>query len=184
MGAKCVHCGDDCGRKPILLDEQPFCCHGCKTVYQILNENKLEKYYDIQPMPGIKIEQQEFGDKYAYLDLDEIKEKLVSFSDGGISKIELFIPHYPLRFLHLAARKPLHAATAESSSVPCGLPRKRGLASHFRESEISLRTGSGVAGFNSLHTRITLDKLEVAKRQEEKRPQPYCCKSGLPVSVC
>ena len=92
MGVKCIHCGEDCGSNPVMWDDKPFCCHGCKTVYQILNEKKLDKYYEIQPMSGIKVEKAPVGNKYAYLDLDEIKEKLLGFSDGDISKVTLFIP--------------------------------------------------------------------------------------------
>ncbi len=92
MGQKCVHCGEDCGRAPVLWDGKPFCCFGCKTVYEILNEKKLEKYYEIQPMSGIKIDRKGVGDKYAYLDNEEIAGSLLAFSDGGFSKVTLFIP--------------------------------------------------------------------------------------------
>ena len=92
MGLPCIHCGEDCGSHPIIWDDKPFCCNGCSTVYQILNQNKLKKYYDIQPMSGIKVDQADIGDKYAYIENEEIKEKLLDFSDGGISKITLFIP--------------------------------------------------------------------------------------------
>jgi Cu+-exporting ATPase len=64
MGVKCVHCGEDCGKNPVMWDGKPFCCHGCKTVYQILNEKKLQKYYDIQPMSGIKVEKEDVGNRH------------------------------------------------------------------------------------------------------------------------
>jgi len=88
----CVHCGADCGKHPVTWNELPFCCSGCKTVYQLLNENKLYNYYEIDNTPGIKVETTEFGNKYAFLDKDEIKEKLISFSEGGISKVKFYIP--------------------------------------------------------------------------------------------
>jgi len=88
----CVHCGADCGRNPVIQDGLLFCCHGCLAVYQILNENKLYKYYEIDQTPGIKAETTEFGQKYAFLDKEEIKEKLISFSDEGISKVTFYIP--------------------------------------------------------------------------------------------
>ena len=88
----CVHCGADCGKHPETWNELSFCCNGCKTVYQLLNENKLYNYYEIDNTPGIKVETTEFGNKYAFLDKDEIKEKLLSFSEGGISKVKFYIP--------------------------------------------------------------------------------------------
>ena len=88
----CVHCGADCGKNPVIWNNQKFCCNGCKTVYQLLNENKLYKYYDLEETPGVKIETTEFGNKYAFLENDEVKQKLISFSEGGISKVKFFIP--------------------------------------------------------------------------------------------
>ena len=89
---KCVHCGADCGKNPETWNDMKFCCNGCKTVYQILNENKLYKYYDIEETPGVKVETTEFGNKYAFLDKNEVRQKLISFSEGGISKVRFFIP--------------------------------------------------------------------------------------------
>ncbi len=88
----CVHCGAGCGKHPVIWNEMIFCCNGCKTVYQLLNENKLYNYYNLDDAPGIKVETTEFGNKYAFLDKDEIKEKFISFSEGGISKVKLYIP--------------------------------------------------------------------------------------------
>lgn len=42
--------------------------------------------------PGIKVETTEFGNKYAFLENAEVKEKLISFSEGRISKVRFFIP--------------------------------------------------------------------------------------------
>jgi len=88
----CVHCGADCGKHPVRWKKLPFCCNGCLTVYQLLNENKLYNYYEIDQTPGIKVETTEFGNKYAFLDKEEIREKLISFSEGGISKVKFYIP--------------------------------------------------------------------------------------------
>ena len=48
----CFHCGAPCDSVPINFDEKPFCCNGCKTVYEILNENELSCYYDFEQSPG------------------------------------------------------------------------------------------------------------------------------------
>ena len=89
---KCVHCGADCGKHPVIWNEMKFCCNGCKTVYQILNQNKLYKYYDIENSPGIKIDAVDTGNKYAYLDKDEVKEKVFEFVEGDIAKVRFFVP--------------------------------------------------------------------------------------------
>lgn len=88
----CVHCRADCGKSPIVWNDMKFCCNGCLTVYQLLNENKLYKYYELENSPGIKVETSEFGNKYAFLDNAEVREKLVSFTEGTISKVRFFVP--------------------------------------------------------------------------------------------
>mgnify|MGYP000713567243 CR=1 FL=1 len=88
----CVHCGADCGREPVVWNNLNFCCNGCKTVYQLLNENKLYNYYELEETPGIKVETTEFGNKYAFLDNEEVKQKLISFTEGSISKVRFYIP--------------------------------------------------------------------------------------------
>ena len=89
---KCIHCGEDCGKHPIVWQNKNFCCEGCKTVYQLLNDNKLSGYYDIYDQPGVKVEVNDFGKKYAYLDNEEIANKLIYFTEGEYSKVKLYIP--------------------------------------------------------------------------------------------
>jgi Cu+-exporting ATPase len=89
---KCIHCGDDCGRYPVVWEEKNFCCQGCLTVYQLLNQNKLNQYYKIVDTPGIRTDSHDYGNKYAFLDNEDIKTQIVDFSQGEISKVTLFIP--------------------------------------------------------------------------------------------
>lgn len=89
---KCIHCGADCGKYPVIWSGMKFCCNGCKTVFQILNENKLYKYYNIEDSPGIKIDASETGNKYAYLDKEEVQDKIFEFKEGDIVKVNFFIP--------------------------------------------------------------------------------------------
>lgn len=89
---KCIHCGADCGRNPIIWNEKQFCCNGCKQVYQILNENKLNQYYTLQDSPGIKVEDIPHDSKYAFLDKEEVQEKLFEFKENDIAKVTFYIP--------------------------------------------------------------------------------------------
>ncbi len=161
MGVKCVHCGEDCGKHPVMWDDKPFCCYGCKTVYEILNANEMEQYYEIQPMSGIRIEQADVGNKYAYLDLDEIREKLLIFSDGGISKVELFIPtiHCASCIWLLENLSTLNRGVIQSM---VNFPEKT-VNITFKDNEISLR--QLVELLVSIHyiPEISLDQLEKKK---------------------
>lgn len=49
----CYHCGEECAETPIIHQEKNFCCQGCKQVFELLNENHLEDYYNCDLNPGI-----------------------------------------------------------------------------------------------------------------------------------
>lgn len=87
----CYHCGEDCTDVILELEDKKFCCEGCKMVFEILNEKEMCAYYDLAEKPGIKVNKS-LKDKYAYLDHDEIIKNLLEFSEGGISKVKLYIP--------------------------------------------------------------------------------------------
>jgi P-type Cu+ transporter len=92
MGAKkCYHCGSTTGNF-VKHDNKDFCCHGCVTVYEILRENKLYTYYNLEITPGVKADQEAHGSDYSYLEQDEIKNSVLDFYDGKIAKIRLYIP--------------------------------------------------------------------------------------------
>ncbi|CAZ96416.1 heavy metal translocating P-type ATPase [Zobellia galactanivorans] len=87
----CFHCGDDCGNNPIALDDKNFCCHGCKTVYEILSGHDLDYYYDLQSAAGAS--PKSIDGRYDFLDSTPIAEKLIEFNDGDLQIINLYIPH-------------------------------------------------------------------------------------------
>jgi hypothetical protein len=37
--AVCIHCGDPIRGEPVLADGKPFCCNGCRVVYDILSQS-------------------------------------------------------------------------------------------------------------------------------------------------
>lgn len=139
MSNACIHCGDDCGKHPIIWDDKKFCCNGCKTVYQLLSTSQLGKYYQITELPGIKLESEQIpsNEKYSYLDLPEIKEKLLDFNNNGISKIRFFIPsiHCASCIWLLENLHTLHKGVIQSS---VNFPKKE-VSITFKEGEISLR---------------------------------------------
>jgi len=175
VGQSCVHCGEDCGKNPVIYNEKPFCCHGCKTVFQILNEKELDQYYRIQPMSGIKVENTDIGDKYDYLDNEEILEQLLDFSDGGVSKINLFIPG-----IHCASciwlLENLHTLNEGVVHSFVNFPKKT-LSITFRNDEVSLR--QIVELLASIHyvPEITLDQLD--KKEGKNYEKDLLLKIGV-----
>ncbi|WP_375323442.1 heavy metal translocating P-type ATPase [Flagellimonas sp. GZD32] len=86
----CYHCGGDCGEKGVGFDEKSFCCHGCKTVYEIFTSNGLSAYYEIEAKAGTT--PNEIRKKYDFLDNQEIVKQLVEFDEEGVQVVGLSIP--------------------------------------------------------------------------------------------
>ena len=89
---KCAHCGEDCDDRPIKLEEKSFCCDGCKMVYQLLNNNGLCEYYNLNDQPGINQRMEVRKDKFAFLDDPSIQQKLISFSNAEQTHVSFHLP--------------------------------------------------------------------------------------------
>lgn len=87
----CYHCGDECRDDSIKIDDKLFCCNGCKTVYEILDQNKLCNYYNLEQNPGIS-PNFNFGNRFDYLDDSSTIQKILDFRDENISKATFHIP--------------------------------------------------------------------------------------------
>lgn len=88
---KCYHCGEDCKENLIEHEDKPFCCNGCLSVYELLADNNLCTYYQLDHQPGIKIKETTLN-RFDYLDHEDIRHKLITFSDQSIAKITWYIP--------------------------------------------------------------------------------------------
>ena len=87
----CYHCGDECKDDSIKIEDKLFCCNGCKTVYEILDQNKLCNYYNLDQTPGIS-PNLNFGNRFDYLDDTSTIQKLLDFQNEEISKVTFRIP--------------------------------------------------------------------------------------------
>lgn len=88
----CYHCGDKCPPVYVELDDKPFCCNGCSTVYSILSEADLCDFYQLDEKPGISLKSKNYAQKFDYLNNPEILKELLVFDDAGIQSIKLYIP--------------------------------------------------------------------------------------------
>ena len=52
ISTNCYHCGDQVEDSAYVFDNHNFCCLGCQTVYQVLNQNNLNSYYKYNSHPG------------------------------------------------------------------------------------------------------------------------------------
>ena len=89
----CFHCGEGCEDELLVRDEKNFCCTGCLTVYEVLNENNLCDYYDIEVTPGTNLKEQEIRDnRFDYLDDEDVINKLIDFRDEEQTHVTFTIP--------------------------------------------------------------------------------------------
>ena len=80
----CTHCGEPCIDGDLSLGESSFCCEGCLTVYQLLSDNDLCTYYDLDQNPGKTINSGIERKRFEYLrDLD-VQDKLIDFKSEHI----------------------------------------------------------------------------------------------------
>jgi Cu+-exporting ATPase len=91
LGKTCFHCGEECPSTNIKFEEKPFCCEGCKMVFEILQEGDLCNYYDIEQQPGISLKGKRNTD-YDFLKDESIIEKLIDFTDGQTTKVSFYLP--------------------------------------------------------------------------------------------
>lgn len=171
----CFHCGDDCGSHPIIYEDKPFCCNGCKSVYEILKDSDACEYYAIEDKPGTKSINPELGNKFAYLDLDDIKKELLDFSDSGVSKVTFFIPsiHCSSCIWLLENLNRLNAGVILSS---VNFVKKEARIT-FRDTVMSLRQLVELMASINYEPRITLNDLQ--KKNEKSADRKIYYKLGV-----
>ena len=87
----CDHCGEVCDTELIAFRDKHFCCVGCKTVYEILSDNQLETFYQLEEKPGLQLRGRAMDD-YAWLEEEEAISKLVDYQDEQLIKVTLHLP--------------------------------------------------------------------------------------------
>ena len=87
---KCYHCGQAC-EEVFLLDQKNFCCYGCQTVYEILNENNLCTYYNLSEQPGISLRKKSDED-YTHLNEEAVRKKIIAFDSKDFARVVFNIP--------------------------------------------------------------------------------------------
>lgn len=88
----CYHCGDEVFNSQNTINEKKFCCNGCKTVYQIINENDLCEYYSLENTPGLKQNNIYRKGKFDILNNPNVKSKYIIFEDEQHSHVVFYLP--------------------------------------------------------------------------------------------
>ncbi|MDB5005533.1 MAG: ATPase [Mucilaginibacter sp.] len=86
----CYHCGDDCTTTEYIVAGKHFCCHGCKSVYEVLSTDNLCNYYSYNEHPGITRKQTD--KRFDYLSDETIASDLIDYRDKHITIVTFYIP--------------------------------------------------------------------------------------------
>ncbi len=87
----CYHCGTPAAKSALTFEDKDFCCAGCRSVYQILNDSQLCRYYDFEQSPGTTPALRP-ARRFEFLDDPLIVKQLVDYSDGSLAVVTLQIP--------------------------------------------------------------------------------------------
>ncbi|MCB0264037.1 MAG: heavy metal translocating P-type ATPase, partial [Calditrichaeota bacterium] len=161
----CYHCGLPCADETVHLDEKAFCCNGCKMVYEILNENDLCQYYDLNENPGARPKAVEMPERFAYLDDEAIQQKLTDFRDDRLTKVTFYIPAIRCSSC-LWLLENLYKINPAFSQSKVDFLRKE-LSVTFRHREISLRQTVELLASLGYEPLINLDG--VGNQQSQQR---------------
>lgn len=133
----CYHCGETCPTGNMKIDDKFFCCEGCKTVYEILQESELCNYYNIQQHPGFSQKDKIYGNRFEFLDDTRLSASLLSFKSEQLNIVQFYVPkiHCSSCIWLLENMQRLHAGIISSQ---VDFIRKE-VNVHYHPGKISLR---------------------------------------------
>lgn len=171
----CYHCGDICTDLSFNLNDKYFCCFGCKTVYEILNENDLCSYYDMQEHPGLPQKNKVALSKYEVLNKQHVKEKFIRFSDGNQTHVSFYLPtmHCSSCIWLLEHLHQLNAAVLQSR---VDFPKKE-ITLVFDESKLTL--GEVAVMLDTVGYEPLLSLQDIEKKPEKSIQKSRLIKIGI-----
>ncbi|MEO7177097.1 MAG: heavy metal translocating P-type ATPase metal-binding domain-containing protein, partial [Saprospiraceae bacterium] len=167
----CYHCGDICLSDSIQFEEKFFCCNGCKTVYEILEENQLCSYYQFNQAAGLSPGKSQYSGTFDYLDNPDIFHKLLHFSSDKQSHIRFLIPGIHCSsciYLLENLGKISNGIVASTVDFP-----KREISIVFHPEEIKLSEIAELLAKIGYTPRIQLDSMDAGPQGPRDRSQWY-----------
>ncbi|MFN7948044.1 MAG: heavy metal translocating P-type ATPase metal-binding domain-containing protein [Blastocatellia bacterium] len=172
----CFHCGERCDDDVLLKDGKAFCCTGCRTVYELLQENDLCAYYNFDERGGISFKRGRV-ERFEYLDDESVRRALIQFSDGTIARTTFRLPQ-----IHCASciwlLENLYRINPAILRSEVNFLKKE-MALTFREREVSLSEIAGLLAKLGYEPEIRLAQLDAAHRRSEPDNRRLWLKVGL-----
>ena len=166
----CYHCGDDCVDEQIVLEGKLFCCHGCQTVFEILFQNEMCNYYELENMPGISMKSKKQA-RFEYLSQGDVIEKLIDYQDDNIYTVQFYLPqiHCSACLWLLENLYKLHEGV-NSSRVNF---LKKEIYITFQHQKLTLKELVELLASLGYEPKITLNQLDDQKRKPISRKLMY-----------
>jgi Cu+-exporting ATPase len=163
----CYHCGEPCMSDYFHQEDKFFCCQGCLSVYELLNENQLCEYYNLNDKAGINHKIITEKSKFLYADLPEIQAKLIDFQGENITKITFFIPS-----IHCSSciwlLEHLYRLNENIGFSQINFLKKQ-LSIHFNHNKIKLSEIIGLLASIGYEPKITLNDTEATSDVRKDR---------------
>lgn len=171
QAAACFHCGEPAGQSPVAFDEKFFCCTGCKTVYQVINQNGLCEYYSLNSAPGQNQKVAVRPEKFAFLEDESIAAKLIAFRDRQMVQVSFYLPQ-----MHCSSclwlLEHLHQLNAGISSSRVDFAHKD-VTILFDEERISLKRVAELLSEIGYEPHISLNELDKKPGRYYNRKRLY-----------
>lgn len=153
------------------MEEKFFCCEGCKQVYLLLNENGLCNYYDLDKTPGITAKGKFTRGKFAYLDNEDIRQKLYRYKDDKTIHVQFYLPS-----MHCASciwlLENLNRIQPSVISSKTNFQRKE-IFIIYDHRNINLRKIVELLAFVGYEPNISLNDSEEKKEKKQNRRHIY-----------
>lgn len=164
----CYHCGDSCSGSPsVWVGDKAFCCEGCKLVYELLDDNELHTYYDLDSQPGITQKERSRREKFGYLENESVISRLADFQDDQQVHITLSIPNIHCTSCIWLLEKLYKLDGGVTQSTVNFLERELFISYH--RSHTSLRSIAELLASIGYEPEIQLDRIERPKQDHSHR---------------
>ncbi len=161
----CYHCGSDCEKDTLKFDDKLFCCNGCKTVFEILNQHELTCYYDLEASPGAI--PKEINGKFDYLENIDIAKKITSFNDCNTTVVNFYIPH-----IHCSSciwiLENLNKLNTGIKLALVNFPKKE-VRITFKNEEVNLKEVAELITSIGYEPYVSLEDEEIAKSKIDRK---------------
>jgi Cu+-exporting ATPase len=163
----CYHCGEDVEGEPLRRDDKEFCCLGCATVYELLRDNDLCDYYQLNGQAGLSQRDRAPSEQFKFLDDDKVAAQLLDFADGQVAKVTFFVPA-----IHCSSciwlLENLHKLQPGVAGTRVNFLRKE-VSISFDPGQASLRQVADLLAQIGYPPHITLESLD--KAAPSRKPQ-------------